>query len=342
MAVATLCGDDKDGQVHAKREEAGRPATARSSSSSFYGYAGRRTSSSPLPSATRGGGSRRRQLRPLLITRRRRCSSPGTSGGCVHGMKRPQITLPEGVMVWAPVDLILHAEMGGGAKLSRGRAPPELGCDGAPTAATDTVLACHHRAQLRAGSLASVPTTGRRHDAVLLLSHLAPSKPATPAPWSSARLLPCFPTAGRRGAILLLSRLAPSTPTPPVDTRARPHLPIDDGGDGGAALPVTPLSLKAAAAPPEYEMPSMKEWLVSRVLALVSMVALHHHHSHQIKATTLTWLIVKATPPPRDGAKKLAAAAYSPLLLSPCPLWLITWMSVNIFGVEGWQIILLG
>uniref|UniRef100_A0A0D3FUE9 Uncharacterized protein n=1 Tax=Oryza barthii TaxID=65489 RepID=A0A0D3FUE9_9ORYZ len=54
-------------------------------------------------------------------------------------------------------------------------------------------------------------------------------------------------------------------------------------------------------------MPSMKEWIVSRVLALVSM----------IKVTTLTWLIVKATPPPRDGAKKLAAAAYSPLLLSP-------------------------
>uniref|UniRef100_A0A0E0D551 Uncharacterized protein n=1 Tax=Oryza meridionalis TaxID=40149 RepID=A0A0E0D551_9ORYZ len=43
----------------------------------------------------------------------------------------------------------------------------------------------------------------------------------------------------------------------------------------------------------------------------------HHHHSHQIKAPTPTWLIVKATPPPRDGAKKLAAAAYSPLLLSP-------------------------
>uniref|UniRef100_A0A0E0DZK5 Uncharacterized protein n=1 Tax=Oryza meridionalis TaxID=40149 RepID=A0A0E0DZK5_9ORYZ len=32
---------------------------------------------------------------------------------------------------------------------------------------------------------------------------------------------------------------------------------------------------------------------------------------------TPTWLIVKATPPPRDGTKKLAAAAYSPLLLSP-------------------------
>uniref|UniRef100_A0A0E0P7L1 Uncharacterized protein n=1 Tax=Oryza rufipogon TaxID=4529 RepID=A0A0E0P7L1_ORYRU len=246
-------------------------------------------------------------------------------------MKRPQIALPEGVMVWAPVDLILHAEMGGGVKLSRGRAPPELGWDGAPTAATDTVLACHHRAQLRAGSLASVPTTGRRHDAVLLLSHLAPSKPATPAPWSSARLLPCFPTAGRRGAILLLSRLAPSTPTPPVDTRARPHLPIDDGGDGGAALPVTPLSLKAATAPPEYEMPSMKEWIVSRVLTLVSMVALHHHHSHQIKATTLTWLIVKATPPPRDGAKKLAAAAYSPLLLSPS-VWQASAVAAAVVG----------
>uniref|UniRef100_A0A0D3FSK6 Uncharacterized protein n=1 Tax=Oryza barthii TaxID=65489 RepID=A0A0D3FSK6_9ORYZ len=127
MAVATLCGNDKDGQVHAKREETGRPATARSSSSSFYGYAGRRTSSSPLPSATRGGGSRHHQLRPLLITHRCRCSSPGTSGGRVHGMKRPQIALPEGVMVWAPVDLILHAEMGSGAKLSRGRAPPEPG-----------------------------------------------------------------------------------------------------------------------------------------------------------------------------------------------------------------------
>uniref|UniRef100_A0A0E0BZL3 Uncharacterized protein n=1 Tax=Oryza meridionalis TaxID=40149 RepID=A0A0E0BZL3_9ORYZ len=45
----------------------------------------------------------------------------------------------------------------------------------------------------------------------------------------------------------------------------------------------------------------------------------HHHHNHQIKAPspTRTWLIVKATPPPRDGTKKLAAAAYSPLLLSP-------------------------
>jgi hypothetical protein len=29
-----------------------------------------------------------------------------------------------------------------------------------------------------------------------------------------------------------------------------------------------PLSSKAAAAPPEYEMSSMKEWLFSRVLAL--------------------------------------------------------------------------
>uniref|UniRef100_A0A0E0KHX8 Uncharacterized protein n=1 Tax=Oryza punctata TaxID=4537 RepID=A0A0E0KHX8_ORYPU len=49
------------------------------------------------------------------------------------------------------------------------------------------------------------------------------------------------------------------------------------------------------------------------------MAALHHHH-HQIKAPTPTWLIGKATPPPRDGTKKLAAAvaaAYSPLLLSP-------------------------
>ncbi|KAF0910145.1 hypothetical protein E2562_001362 [Oryza meyeriana var. granulata] len=41
-------------------------------------------------------------------------------------------------------------------------------------------------------------------------------------------------------------------------------------------------------------------------------------HHHQIKAPTPTWLILKATPPPRDGVKKLAAAAaYSPLLLSP-------------------------
>uniref|UniRef100_A0A0D3GGC0 Uncharacterized protein n=1 Tax=Oryza barthii TaxID=65489 RepID=A0A0D3GGC0_9ORYZ len=50
---------------------------------------------------------------------------------------------------------------------------------------------------------------------------------------------------------------------------------------------------------------------------LISTVALHYHHSHQIKAPMPTWLIVKATPQPRDGAKKLAAAAYSPLLLSP-------------------------
>nr|XP_015647650.1 WAS/WASL-interacting protein family member 1 [Oryza sativa Japonica Group] len=170
---------------------------------------------------------------------------------------------------------------------------------------------------------------------------------------------------------------------PPVDARASPLTmgarSTAIGGDGGVALPVAPLSSKAAAAPPEYEMPSMKEWLVSRVLALdflrprrrargrrapllprgapgaarirppplhrrpvllpapprllppqerlrrrrpcphrlMSMAALHHHHSHQIKAPTPTWLIVKAIPPPRDGAKKLAAAAYSPLLLSP-------------------------
>ncbi|BAS97656.1 Os06g0347000 [Oryza sativa Japonica Group] len=50
---------------------------------------------------------------------------------------------------------------------------------------------------------------------------------------------------------------------------------------------------------------------------LISTAALHYHHSHQIKAPMPTWLIVKATPQPRDGAKKLAVAAYSALLLSP-------------------------
>uniref|UniRef100_A0A0E0FG45 Uncharacterized protein n=1 Tax=Oryza nivara TaxID=4536 RepID=A0A0E0FG45_ORYNI len=82
-------------------------------------------------------------------------------------MKRPQIALPEGVVIVAPVDLILHAETGGGAKLSRGRAPPKLGGDGAPTAAADTALAC--------------------------LSRLAP---LTPAPWSSAGLPPSPPNFG--------------------------------------------------------------------------------------------------------------------------------------------------
>uniref|UniRef100_A0A0D9ZBM9 Uncharacterized protein n=1 Tax=Oryza glumipatula TaxID=40148 RepID=A0A0D9ZBM9_9ORYZ len=58
-------------------------------------------------------------------------------------------------------------------------------------------------------------------------------------------------------------------------TPAPSQVPIDDGGevdgdwgDRGAALPVVPLSSKAAAAPPEYERSSMKEWLFSRVLAL--------------------------------------------------------------------------
>ncbi|XP_015690033.2 uncharacterized protein LOC107303798 [Oryza brachyantha] len=53
------------------------------------------------------------------------------------------------------------------------------------------------------------------------------------------------------------------------------------------------------------------------------MGAFHHHHRHQIKAPKPTWIILKVTPPPRDGAKKLAVApapAYSPLLLSP-PVW---------------------
>uniref|UniRef100_A0A0E0CNT9 Uncharacterized protein n=1 Tax=Oryza meridionalis TaxID=40149 RepID=A0A0E0CNT9_9ORYZ len=92
--------------------------------------------------------------------------------------------------------------MGGGAKLSRGRVPPELGGDGAPTAAAATALACHHRR------------------GVVLLSRLAPS---TPAPWSSPGLPPCFPAAGRRGAILLLSRLAPSTPAPSHRPSTRGH-----------------------------------------------------------------------------------------------------------------------
>jgi hypothetical protein len=74
------------------------------------------------------------------------------------------------------------AETGGGTKLSRGRAPPELGGDGAPTAAASTVLACQQ----------PPPSS---------------SSPASPvdarATCSSTGMPPCFRTAGHRSIVLL-------------------------------------------------------------------------------------------------------------------------------------------